>query len=289
MRLKLLACLIVSLSVAGVLDATEIRVVRFIVLPNSNPPPCVSVAAWSSETFFHNSTDAVQTVQFLGVSNGSARPNATPLSVPPHQTVKIIGYDPFLNWDPMPGTILFVTRLDVPTGVIVANRVASTVYDVGPDPTHIPCIGRPTNYAGLPLPVVGTLVPAGTAQYFLGTDVGSDPAAAQLDARLNVGVYNGGTASATATVRVYCGDSGSAAGFPNSLVLSNQIQIPGNAVIQKTVVASTLLSGCPIGGNESFWYATVTVDQPSFAYAIGLANGALPTFPGTVALTYTGN
>ena len=289
MRMKFVAFLIVSLSIESV-RAAEVRVVRFDVLPNSNPPPCVSFTGWLSETFFHNSTDVVQNVQFLGVSNGSARPNPTPLSVPPHQTVKINGsFDPFLNWDPMPGTIVWVNRLDVPPGVIVANRVASSVYDVGPDTTRIPCTSHLTNYAGLPLPVFSTLVPAGTTQYFLGTDIGSDPFTAQLDGRLNIGVYNGGTAAATATVRVYCGHQGSRTATPNSLVLNDQSPVPGNTVIQKTVVPSTLVAGCPVGGNEYFWYAAVIIDQPSFAYAIGLANGALPTFPGTVALTYTGN
>ncbi len=286
MRLKLLLNIIGSVLVSGILSAAEIRVVRFKVLPDSDPSPCRSTVGWSSETFFHNSTDTVQTVQFLGVSNGSPRPNAAPLVVPPHQTMKILAFDPFLNWDPMPGTILFVNRLDVPQGVIVANRAASGVYDVT-DPSHIPCTSRLTNYAGLPLPVFAALIPAGTTQYFLGTDVGLQPLEGPLDARLNVGVYNGGTAAATATVRVYCGHSGSATAFPNSPVLNDQIQVPTNTVVQKTVVPSTFSPGCPVAGD--FWYATVTVDQPSFAYAIGLNNGILPTFPGTVALTYTGN
>jgi hypothetical protein len=290
MRLNLLACLIGSLSIVGVLDAAEIRVVRVRVQPDFSPPPCLTLVGWSSETFFHNSTDTVQTVQFLGVSNGSARPDAKPLLVPPHETVKIWPND-LLNWDPTPGTILWVNRLDVPTGVIVANRVTSNVFDVSFDTSGITCLARVTTHAGLPLPVVATLVPAGTAQYFLGTDVGSDVSADRLtDARLNVGVYNGGSVSATAIVSVYCGFVGSETGFPNSLVLTDRIQIPANTVVQKTVLSTTTATtGCLAGGVESFSYATVTVDQPSFGYAIGLANGTLPKFPGTVALAYTGN
>lgn len=288
MRSKRLAFLIAALSLTPSLGATELRVVRFLVQPDFSPPPCLSLAGWYSETFFHNSTDAVQTVQFLGVSNGNPGPNPRPLAIPPHQTVKINGYEPFLGWEPVPGTILWVNRLDVPPGVIVANRVASSVYDVRADTSGITCIPRLTDYAGLPLPVFGTLIPAGTTQFFLGTDVGSDPASQRVtDSRLNVGAYNSGIAAATATVKVFCGDTGAGTSFPNSLVLTDRFQVPANAVVQKTVLGSTLAAACPLA--VGFWYATVTVDQPSFAYAIGLANGTLPTFPGTVALTYTGN
>lgn len=69
--------------------------------------------------------------------------------------------------------------------------------------------------------------------------------------------------------------------------MTDQFQIPANAVVQKTVLGSTLATACPVA--VGFWYATITVDQPSFAYAIGLANGRLPTFPGVVALAYTGD
>ena len=87
-------------------------------------------------------------------------------------------------------------------------------------------------------------------------------------------------------VRVYCGRTAPGSTAPDSLVLTDQLSIPPQSVLQKTVLPSSQGAPCPTVG---FWYATVTVDQPSFAYAIGLANGTLPTFPGTVALTYTGN
>jgi len=76
--------------------------------------------------------------------------------------------------------------------------------------------------------------------------------------------------------------------IPDALLQADQFTIPANAVVQKTVLSSTQIAKCPFAG-ESVWYAIVTVDQPSFAYAIGLANDTLPKFPGVVALTYTGN
>ena len=220
MKFSEFALLIASLLLASNLGAAEVRVVRFLVQPDFNPPPCVSFAAWSSEPFFHNSTDAVQTVQLLGVSNGNVGPNPRSLSISPHQTVEIPG-DDSLGWSPAGarGTVLWVNRLDVPPGMIVANRVTSTVDDVGTDPTRLPCTGRQTEYAGLPLPVFGALTPAGATQYFLGTDVGTDPAGTDTrDARLNIGVYNGGAVAAVASVRIYCGHNGPDSGFPNSLV-----------------------------------------------------------------------
>src|SRR5215831_3889496 len=128
MKRHRLALLITGFLIASSLSAAEVHVVRFLVQPDFNPPPCVSFDAWSSETFFHNSTDVVQTVQFLGVSNGKPGPNPKPLSIPPHQTVEIPG-DDSLGWSPAGarGTVLWVNRLDVPQGVIVANRVTSTV------------------------------------------------------------------------------------------------------------------------------------------------------------------
>jgi len=267
MRSGRLALLVGLLAVTPALFGAEVRVVRFYIQPDFSPPPCLSLAGWFSQTFFHNSTDTTQTVRLLGVSNGSARADAEVLSISPHQTAELIGSD--LNWNPTPGSILWVDRLDVPPGVVVANRVASGIYDVSSDTTGS-CIPKQTFSAGLPLPVVGTLIPPGMTQYFLGTDVGSDVSGNRItDARVNVGVYNGGSVSASATVSIYCGQVGPSPSAANALVMTDRIQVPANSVFQKTVLPSTQ-TGCPVGGVESFFYATVTADQPSFAYAIGL-------------------
>jgi hypothetical protein len=272
--------------------ATEIRVVRFFVQPELTVPPCVARTSWSSQTTFHNTTDAPQVVGFLGVSNGDVQVGAQSLQLAPRQTVALYPGDQQLKWEPAqfnPLATLWVNRLDVPLGVIVANRVVASIFEppVGTDPGHLPCTGTQTAFAGLPLPVVSSLTAPGVPQYFLGTDVGSKAGNEPIDGRLNIGVYNGGASAATAEVRVFCTriDSLTAS---DTLLQADQVVIPANAVAQKTVLASTLASRCPNPG-LSLWYATATVDQPSFAYAIGLANGTLPKFPGTVALTYTGN
>jgi hypothetical protein len=279
-RSVLAAALVAVVAVASSLQAAEFRVVRFYTVPGFGASPCDPLVGWFSQTLFHNSTDAAQTVRFLGVSNGSPGPNPRPLTVPPHQTVSIQGMRSTLGWEPVQPTFLWVNTLDVPTGVVVANRVESGV--------SYPCANNHPTYAGLPLPTVTALVPAGTTQYFLGTDTGTQSNDQVTDARLNIGVFNGGLGSATATVKVYCGFPATDHPFPDTLLQTTQFQAPVNTVVQTSVMSSTQAAGCPSPG-ESFWYATVTVDQPSFAYAIGLTNGALPTFPGNVALAYTSN
>jgi hypothetical protein len=173
-RSWLVFCLGAAALVAKHVGAAEVNLVRFLVQPNFSPPPCESIAGWYSQTNFHNSTDTSLTVQFLGVSNGNPAPDPKALTVPAHQTVEVDGRDAGLGWNPVPGTLLWVNRLEVPAGVIVANRVSSTVYDVSSNTPGLPCVPAVTNYSGLPLPVVGTLISAGITQYFLGTDLGSE-------------------------------------------------------------------------------------------------------------------
>jgi hypothetical protein len=271
---------VMGLMIASVLGATEVRIVRFATVPGLGASPCDPLVGWFSQTLFHNSTDTVQTIRFLAVSNGEPNENPKPLSVPPHQTVSIQGAQSILNWEPKQPTTLWVNALDVPLGVVVANRVQAGV-------SH-PCANQHPTYAGLPLPITSTLVPPGVNQYFLGTDTGTESSDQITDARLNVRVFNSGLASAMATVKVYCGFPTTDHPFPDKLLQTAQFQVPANTVVQETVMGSTQAAKCPSPG-ESFWYATVTVDQPSFAYAIGLTNGVLPTFPGNVALAYTGN
>lgn len=276
--------LIVGLLTCCSLAATEVRVVRFQTLPpDFSGPPCPSFVQWASQTFFQNTTDAPQVVRFLAVSNGDPRPNPRPLTIAPHRAISI-GSESGLDWEPMQRSILWVNQLDVPDGVLVANRIQVGTFE--PDRPETPCMGKSARYAGLPLPVFSSLVPGGSSQYFLGLDVGSNPGQQITDSRINIGVYNGGGTAATATVNVYCGGLGFDPTFANTLLATVTIQVPSNALAQKTVLASTQAALCPAVG-VSFWYATVTADQPSFAYAIGLSNEAPPKFPGAVALSYS--
>jgi hypothetical protein len=274
---------------ADVARPVEVLVLRVFVPYDLTAPPCIARTGWNSQAMFHNTTDATQVVQFLGVSNGTARPNAQQLTLAPHQTVTVRGSDQILHWDPAGLTPLWVNRLDAPDGVIVASRLEAAILQPDSDgSSQVPCTAKEIDYIGLPLPVVRSAVAGGVPQYFLGTDVGGKNDLEVTDSRLNIGIYNAGRASATGQVRVYCSSGAALAGGRTDVLLqTDQLAVPPNTVVQKTVLASTAASRCPEAG-DAIWHAVVTVDQPSFAYAIGMANGTLPIFAGTAALAYTG-
>ena len=96
MRLRLTMYLASGLVMSSVLAATEVRIVRFQTAFNPSSA-CEPYVTWFSQTLFHNSTDTLQIVQFLGVSNGDSQPNPRPLLIPPHQTLTIEGGQSFLN------------------------------------------------------------------------------------------------------------------------------------------------------------------------------------------------
>lgn len=288
-RLLPQACCIAVICLGAEARAADVRVVRVFIPYELTAPPCVSRVGWSSQTTFHNTSETVQAVRLVAVSNGEPRPDAQVLILRPHQTVAVLGIDRPLHWNPVSFTPLWVNRLDVPDGVIVANRVEASIFEpYADDPLLLPCAGEEVDYIGLDLPVVKSLVPAGSPQYFFGTDVGGRNGLDVTDARLNIGVYNGGADAATAQVRVYCSSLADLSGVRTDLLLqTDRFAIASDTLLQKTVLASTAAARCQEAGS-AMWHAVVTVDRPSFTYAIGMANGVLPRFMGTAPLAYTG-
>lgn len=281
---------LVGLLASGIISAREIRVVRFQTLPpDFSPPPCISFVQWVSETYFHNTTDTNQAVRFLGVSNGDVRPNPRPLIVPTRQTVVLRG-ESVLDWEPVQRSVLWINRLDLPEGIVVANRLVSAIFT--PDHIDPPCTGRGSYNGGPPLQIFTGLTPAGKPQYHLGIGLGSTYSAdpfAIANARFNVGLYNGGSVAATAVVQVYCGQPLGMPIVPNDLIKTEQISIPANTLVQRTVVGSTMAAGCAsVGLPTTIYYAIVTVDQPSLSYAVGLSNDLPPRFPAATSFTYSG-
>ncbi len=99
MNRKRIAAVAVGFLVCAPLAALEVRVVRFQTFPpNFSGPPCPSFVQWASQTFFQNTSDATQTVRFLGVSNGDPRPNPRSLVIAPRQAVSI-GSESQLDWE----------------------------------------------------------------------------------------------------------------------------------------------------------------------------------------------
>ena len=120
------------------------------------------------------------------------------------------------------------------------------------------------------MPVVQTLTSAGVPQVHLGTDIGSaDLGGTPGNGRTNVGIYNAGSVAASATVELRRACDG-------VLVASQAVAIPANSIVQ-LVGFSSVFQGCTAIDTAAFEsYVVVTVDQPSFSYAVTLSNDRPP-------------
>lgn len=281
-RSKVGAALLVLL-VANRLHAGEVRIVRFSTpTQNFTAPPCPTAVRWESQTFFLNTTDAAQQVTLLGVSNGGPLFGPLPLPIPPHQAVTMLGVSG-LGWEPPSQPALWVNRLSIPDGVLISSQIQAWVAE--PDRLIPPCGGSGGRHGGLPLPAFLALTPAGVPQHHLGLDIGNEHPNLAKDGRINVGVYNGGPVAATAVIRVSCAFEVTPPIGPDNLFLETSISIPPDTIVQPRVLASPTAAGCPYLADR-LSYITVTVDQPSFSYAVELYNDGLPKFPGAIAFTY---
>jgi hypothetical protein len=122
------------------------------------------------------------------------------------------------------------------------------------------------------MPVVRALIPAGKPHVLLGADIGGDASGTADDGRTNVGIYNGGTASATASIELRRGCDG-------GLLETRSVAIPANEIVQVNGLSNEFI-GCTdldMGTYEAF--VVVTVDQPSFSYSVTLSNVRLPLLP----------
>ena len=241
---------------AGVSSATEVWAFRFdsISLAQST--------SWHDDLIFHNTTAEDAVVHLLGVSNGGPPDgNPTEVTVPAGRTVSL--KDLFGVWEPLQGGPLWVVHLDVPDGVLTFSRG-------GADGECPPPCGAPTNplpnLGAFSMPVFRALSAPGQRQIHVGADLGTQPA------RINIGIYNAGTSTATATVSVYqaCDDT---------VLETRTAAVPADTAAQFGGMGSALTQ-CPADTPLNTWlrYAVVTVDQPSLSYVVNLAD-PLPTLP----------
>ena len=277
----LLVTVVAPLTIQRVAEGRDVWVVQF----NTSFPEvmsCKPIVRWESHLMFYNATDQALGVGFLGVSNGVARGDAGPLVVPPHRTISVYAEDPEgPHWEPAaPSSPIWVDKLDVPDGILLSTRGESGVS--GPLSTGSMCDSASYKSAGLALRAVGSLTPAGVPQYHLGVDIGDYTFGGRFfDSRINVGVFNSSTSTATASVVVRCADTGAATGS-DITITSVQVNVPPNSLVQQTVLASTRTL-CPLPGGA---YVVVTSDQAGFSYAAALSNEDLPKFPGFSPLTF---
>jgi len=236
----LLALLVI---VTPAVKAADVYLVRFNALSRQNG--CISVV-WHDQAVLFNSGNAPATVRVLGVSQGqpaAGAPNSFVL--PPGSAVAL---DDALSHGWSNVAPLYVMHLDVPPGVRVTSR--NEVY------THNDCIvlpPRPGALGQVAMPVFTALVPAGTAQAHLGTDLGEFPS------RTNVGIYNAGSVGAQAHIelRRVCDDT---------VVDQRSVIIPPNSTVQVGALAAGANICTKSSQAEWLRYTVVTVDQPSLTF-----------------------
>lgn len=275
MSLKRAAVLTIATCALSALVASggEAYVVRYDTIRDPAPfPPCGGLA-YRDELIFHNAGGSDAAIALLGVSNGTAAQPQS-LTIPAGRVRSsegsCEGCSASSTWAPDPQPLLWVAHLDIPDEVETVSRIL--VLAGSPEV----CNGFPgpsaRTYAGIPMPVVRALTPAGRPQTLLGADIGGDSSGTADDGRTNVGIYNGGSASGTASVDLRRGCDG-------SLLETRTIVIPANTIVQVNGL-SNVFTGCndlDTGTYEAF--VVVTVDQPSFSYSVTLSNVRLPLLP----------
>ncbi len=257
--------------------ASDVYALRVVAPgPLIDPSTCL-YGNWFDSLLFFNSTEASQTVKLVGVSNPPGLPNPQDLAIPPHRSRAVTGTG--LNWAPAGASYIWVAHLDVPDGVVVTSRIEVRAGIGAPCPIS----GDNRVFGALPLRIFRELTPSNVIQYHLGTDLGSGNLT-PADARISVGVYNAGSVDGHATIQVRrgCDD------LPFD---TRQLTIPANTLTQ--------VSGLRAGSTDCTFparaepnappfynsYVLVTIDQPSFSYAITASNELPPKIPVGVSFT----
>ncbi len=230
--------------------------------------------AYRDDLIFHNTTDQDAVVRLLDVSNGAIAPgDLREIAVPAGKTVSM--WNHWGVWEPDPLSEFWVVHVDVPDGILVTSRGGAKSQCPPPcaaPPNPLPDLGAFT------MPVFRSLVPAGTPQVHMGADLGTKAA------RFNVGLYNAGSTTATATISVYqaCDDA---------LLERHALTIAANMAVQPSGIGSVKTScgdtDVP-GRNPWLRYVVVVVDQPSVSYVINVAEGLSlwPSIPFATAIGF---
>lgn len=269
---RLIAAVVLGSASIGVALAAQVYVVRFNTLgsPVFAEAPCTYLS-YRDDLVFRNAGSSNATVRLLGVSNGTAQ---TPrdLTVPAGETHSTEGDASSVaaSWAPTPQPQLWVDRLDVPDSVQIVSRLLVPAYPTAFCEGGVEAARR--TYAGIRMPVVRELTAASVPQVHLATDIGGNAGEMADDGRTNVGVFNAGSVAATATVEIR-------RGCDDVLVASRSVGVPPNTIVQLNgfPFASEGCSAIHTAAYET--YVVVTVDQPSFSYAITLSNQRPPWIP----------
>lgn len=255
MNAKQATCILVIMAaVCTPAMASDAYVIRFNAPGRSNG---ALTTIWSDDIIFYNQNSNEVMVRALGVSNGSGQGDAPVLTLPPGQAISLNAV-PSVNtaWKPVPVPSVWVLHLDVPAGVLLESR----------DECYLSFASSelfPAPRAKVSLPVFHDLQAAGQAQVHLGTDLSGN------ESRINVAIYNAGTAPATAQIEVRRVCDGTATD-------TRTIVVPPNTIVQTNGLSVGDPSNCPAGSSLPYErYTIVTVSQPSITVVSNL-NESLP-------------
>ncbi len=216
--------------------------------------PANRLLVWNADAVLYNAGDQDARVRVLDVSNngiGAGRDTTVPARQA-RGVQRTIG--DFVLTAP-----LWITHLEIPNDLLVDGRLEYLYNDCTLRPQPVDALGKWAT------PVFRQLVPAGQRTVHQGVDLGAQ------NARVNVGIYNDGTVTATATIDV------SRTSCPGERPVSQVLVIPPKTLIQTSIFEPPAQCSEP-ERTVSGWiaHAVVTVDQPSLSYAVALSNVASP-------------
>jgi hypothetical protein len=224
---------------------------------------------WTGDAVFQNTTNAPAVISVLSSDLILAPPIPVTFTLAPGKTTTFAtqrSANPTKFFTPI--APVWIDHFDVPEGVVVEGRIeiGASVCNVSP-PIFGPVNGKVST------PTFHSLVAANTLQRHLGTDIGL------IDARVNVGVYNGGDLRANAHVEVRraCNDA---------LLASTNVSVERNSLVQVSLNPGAPQVACS-SADAPGWvtYTTVSVDQPSLTFASTISNGTSQPM-GTVFVPY---
>lgn len=254
----------------SVAHATDAYVVRYVAVVAATPERNCYSLTWRDRVLLTNMNAAAATVTLVERSDDPTRA-PTSLVVPGHGVADLDSVMPLAD------NTFVVAHLAVPSGVEVdGSGEWSSRFECIPFPDTARTIGQ------VRLPTFSALVPAGTVQRHLRTDLG------RRLAHVNVIVFNAGETSATALIEVR-------RACDNTLLASRTASVAAKSVTQvggltPTPVTSSFCNG--VDGTGTVTFTNVTVDQPSLTIVSTVADDAhdlegriAPTNDVTVAQT----
>jgi len=217
---------------------------------------------WADDVLLYNGNSSPATIRLLSFSNaGIPTDLPTTVTIASQQAMSLNAATRTNPWRPSDGggtgtSALSGVHLDVPTGVVIDSRDEFFAVDA-------PCLvvgPYRVSLGKLSLPVYRSLQPAGKPKVFLGSDLGG------RNLRVNVGIYNAGTAPATVQLQLRRVCDG-------SVDDERVITVPPQTTLQYGSLHKGSDDTCTADPITPPYqrYTVVTADQPSLSYVSVLA------------------